>query len=83
MTRAAMVVSGVVSGGTGSGGATGGAVLGESTRATRATPPGETMVYPGDVASNTVESGIPRAHDRAWDPAPADAVRTGAMPVPA
>jgi hypothetical protein len=41
-----------------SGGATGGAVLG-STHATRATPPGETMVYPGEVASNTVESGIP------------------------
>jgi hypothetical protein len=61
MTRVAMVVSGGVSEGAGSGGGTGGAVLEESTRATRAAPPGETKVYPRYVTSNTTRSGIPGA----------------------
>ena len=59
MTRAAMVVSGAV---TCCGGGTGGAVLlVESTPATRAARPDETVVYPVDVTSNTVERGIPTA----------------------
>jgi hypothetical protein len=34
-------------------GPTGGTVLAESTRATRAAPPGETVVYPGTVTTNS------------------------------
>ena len=60
-----MVVSGVVSEGTGSGGGTSGTMLVESHRATRAAPPGETVVYPGRVGSTTVESGT---HGRVAEP---------------
>jgi hypothetical protein len=59
MTRAAMVVSGAV---TCCGGGTGGAVLlVESTPATRAARPDETVGLPRRRPSNTVESGIPTA----------------------
>jgi hypothetical protein len=62
-----------------SGGGTGGPVVAQSAQAARAVPPvGETVVYRGDVASTPVDSGIPGALGRAWDPAGhRDAVRSG------